>query len=462
MRLTDPLFLFIFLPLSLPLLPLCPPRYRKAVLSLISIAFFVLFNLSAPLSLLQIAAVVLLLCLLSALPARFPAALRCALGVALPLAFLIASRLLAEYAPFPYTYPIGLTMVTLGAISMSVDRYRNDAPEQESPLDVVGYLLFFPVMGLGPVLRYKQYLYVTEHITPGAESFSRGVQLYMLGFVKRMTLAAVLLRALQDIFSYAQGSALPLSLLPLLLLMAYALFYSFVTGTTDMARGLLAMYGVHPPRGQAGLLATPTSNRIFYGMLLSLDRYLEDYVAAPLRRRFRGVFGKLFACVAVFLFTVLFYRTRPEMLLFALPLLVIALASVSLRRWSRVSRNLLLHALCMLLSLLPVALLALALTLKEPLQLFSLFSTTAPAYPTYYLFGAIPDARYLAMALCLLLLVPLSQLYRVLMHRRSERLRMVCNAVLTVLLFGAFVVTVVYFLPQFPQYADLAYSEFFV
>ncbi len=461
MRLADPLFLFIFLPLSLPLLPFCPPRYRKAVLSLISIAFFVLFNLSTPLSLLQIAAVVLLLCVLSALPARFPSALRCTLGVVLPLAFLVTSRLLAEYAPFPYTYPIGLTMVTLGAISMSIDRYRNDAPERDNPLDVAGYLLFFPVMGLGPVLRYKQYLYVTEHISPNAASFSGGVRLYMLGFVKRMTLAAVLLRALQDIFSYAQNTPLPLSLLPLLLLMSYALFYSFITGTTDMARGLLAMYGVRAPRGQAGSLATPTPNRIFYGTLLSLDRYLEDYVAAPLRRRFSGMLGKLLACVALFLLTVAFYRTRPDVLLFALPVLAVALATVSLRRWSRAPRNLLLHTLCTLLSLLPISLLTLALTVKTPLQLFSLFSATAP-HPTYYLFGAIPDARYLATALCLLLLIPLSRLYRMLVRRRSERVRMAADAVLTVLLFGAFVITVIYFLPQFPQYAELAYSELFV
>ena len=44
MRLASPLFSFLFLPLSLLFLPLCPPKHRKSVMALISLIFFLLAN----------------------------------------------------------------------------------------------------------------------------------------------------------------------------------------------------------------------------------------------------------------------------------------------------------------------------------------------------------------------------------------------------------------------------------
>ena len=65
MQLTGPLFLYLFLPLSLLLLPFCPARYRKAALSLLSVLWYVLANIGSPLGLLQVAAVILLITLLA-------------------------------------------------------------------------------------------------------------------------------------------------------------------------------------------------------------------------------------------------------------------------------------------------------------------------------------------------------------------------------------------------------------
>ncbi len=465
MQLSSPLFLFLFLPVALACLPLCPPKHRRLALTLISLSWLMLSNLSTPLSLLQILAVVLFVCLLAALPAAFPPLLRCLLGIVPPLVFCVGSRLLAEFAPFSYVYPMGLTMVTLGAISVAVDRYRSDAPDREGPVCVAGYLLFFPVLALGPVLRYKQYLYLTEHIAPNPVSLSRGIKRYMLGFIKRIAIAAVLFRVLEDFLSYSLLSSLPLPGLLLLLLLSFALFYYFITGTVDMARGLMAMCGMNPPRDRFSLLYSPQPHRMLYGTHLSLSRYLEDYVARPITRRVRGPLGLILSTVAVFVLTVSFWRPHPIVLLVACPALLIALLALPARHWRRRPRSLALRIPLCLLSLLLLSPVTLAMVLREPGEFISLcshFLQGADLHAFYYLFGAIPDAQYIAFSVVLLLLSPLAHFYPGLEKKLPRRLGIALQYLTTGLLFACFVVTLLFFLPQFPQGAELSFTELFL
>ena len=58
MQLTGPLFLYLFFPLSLLLLPFCPARYRKLSLTLLSLLWYLLANLGSPFGMLQIGALI--------------------------------------------------------------------------------------------------------------------------------------------------------------------------------------------------------------------------------------------------------------------------------------------------------------------------------------------------------------------------------------------------------------------
>ena len=461
MQLTSPLFLFLFLPLSLLPLPLCPPRYRKGALTLLSLLWFLFVNRTAPLSLLQIGGVVLFVCLLAILPDRAPR-LRLALGVSLPLAALVAARVIAEYHLLPYTYPTGLTMVVLGAISIAIDRYRGDAPEQENPLSVLCYLLFAPAMLVGPVLRYKQFLNATEQIKPSLAGFATGAKLFMCGYIKRVALAAVLLRAIGEVLDISAQAA-PLFALLVLFLIAFALLYSFVTGCTDMARGLMAMYGIKPPRTKATQTALLLPHNVLYSMHLTLYRYFEDYVAAPIKQRVRGRFGKVLAALSLALLTLLFYRTRLSSLLFAIPLLLTALLFACRPPHLRAPRHPLVRFLLSIFAFLSLSIFALGLLLPNPAQIFSLFARASirrTPYAIFYLLSAISDSRYLALALALMMLFPLFHLLHRLSHKWPQKPVFFLECVGTLLLFAAFFLTLVYYLPQFPNLADPIYGTF--
>ena len=141
MQLTSPLFLFLFLPLSLALFFLTPRRLHAVTLTVISAAWLVLVNRENPWGLLQLALTVLLAATVALLPRRPRALLPLAVGAL--TASLVAARVLAVYAS-AYVYPTGLLFITLSAISLLFDTVRGDIKQKNRPVEVFCYLFFFP------------------------------------------------------------------------------------------------------------------------------------------------------------------------------------------------------------------------------------------------------------------------------------------------------------------------------
>lgn len=466
MQLTGPFFLFLFLPLSLPPVLLAPPRHRRTVLSLLSAVWYFFLALSNPLTLLCVALLLLFVVGLSRLPWDFRPRLVLALGISVPAAFLLAALFLSEYVA-GYQFPVGLVMITLSTLSYFIDRYRGDAPEKESPLSVVGYLLFFPTLTLGPIIRYKHFLNMMESPRPGLECMAKGTRLYMFGFFKQMALAFVLMRTIGDLITFAEGALHP-TVFVLILLLALLNFYFFVTGSMDMARGICMLYGLYPPRARAAVLTAPSPDRMFYNIHLSLVRYWNDYLIRPLT----GVLGKRAAyplgTVLAFLFTVFFWRAEPVMLLIALPIFLSSLITLHTGRFYMIKpkrKSMLLRLFGIAVSFFTCAFFALALCLEHPADVFRLFFavSTAPTFHPVYLFAAVPDTNHLFWgALLLSPFVPLAHFYPHILRRLTGGRRTAFLAFVTALIVAGFTVSLVYFLPQFPQLEHLDYRSFFV
>lgn len=463
MQPASPLFAFLFLPLSLLSLPLCPPKHRKSVMALISFVFFLLANFENPLAYLQIGFVVLLICILACIPGDTLPRFRLWLGVLLPLSVLITVRVLSELIAQYYAYPFGLGFVCLGGISLSVDRYRGDAPESDKPLAVVGYLLLFPTLLMGPILRYKQYLHITEDQCPSFAAFSHGAVLYMIGYLKRIAVASILFFSLQSVLSVMQDGLLPPPALLLALFLAYFALYFAVAGTTDMARGLLAIYGLPPTRGQGRFFSAATPHRMLFALLLSLDRFLEDYVAAPIKRRLPSRRGKLLAGITVALCVLLFYRTHPAVLLTGAPVLLSALLFASKGRYVRLARKPLLRAPLCVLSAVFVSVFALSVMLENPFDIFPLLSSLwreTGDLGVYHLLVSLSYRHYLMLLFPILALVmPLYRYAPAWRTRISPKPLCALRVLSVILLFAAFFFTILYLLPQFPQYVELVYRK---
>ena len=196
MQLTGPVYLLVFLPLSvLAALPF--KRQRALVLALLSILWYGLANFENPFGIIHIFTLTLAVLLLARLPHRHVGTV---IGITLTLGSLIAARCVAEYTTLAYTYPQGLTLLTISTVSYLCD--RGEARAATVP-ETVAYLLFYPALTMGPVIRFSEFLPVLDAREDSLERFSRGIHLYAMGFIKRIGCAAILLRTLENIFSHA-------------------------------------------------------------------------------------------------------------------------------------------------------------------------------------------------------------------------------------------------------------------
>lgn len=446
MQLTGPVFLFLFLPLSLLPAVFVPHRWRPFTLAALSMIWYFFANRQNPWGILQIALLVPVCSLLAYLPQRI-AKIRTVLGVMLPVCALAGARVLVVLQP-KYEYPMGLGLIALAAVSLAVDRARG-AQKPRSPFVPLAYLLFFPTLSAGPVTRYRHFAKMLEKHAPSPALFCEGIYYYALGYVKRLAIAAVLTRCLDSLLENTATS--PLFLFTALFLSLLFLYF-FITGTADMAHGIAAMYGLRLPRDRADLLRATAPHTLFFSIFHSFYRYFLDYVARPLRRLLPRAWGELAAALALWLCLFLFLGLNPVFLPLALPLLFSMLAA---RLWPRKKRlpsglRLLSFVLSAVLCSLP----AFALLAGSPAVFLGAVQGVTNAQPASYytFFLAVADSRYLIYVLLFLLGVSLVRFLFRFRKPTPRVMRVLSLSLFPVLLLG-FVLTLLFFMPQFPQYA---------
>ena len=157
---------------------------------------------------------------------------------------------------------------------------------------------------------------------------------------------------------------------------------------------------------------------------------------------------------------VLCFRSRPEMLLLALPvLLCVLLAQIPVIKQKWQVRSRLLRLPLSLLSGAVCSFFALGMMLSDPWDTLRLaqhaFANTGANAAAHYIFGTVRDTRYLGvLGILLLLLLPYLYLRDVLRKKGGVRLQKLLQITETVLIFAAFILTVIFIMPQFPQLAE--------
>ena len=463
MQLTAPAFLLIFLPVTLLLTLPVPKKHRTKALAAVSLLWYALANYHAPAGVLAVLCLTLFTyALLLPRPEQMPR-IRLLFGTVLPLSLLLAARLAVEYGNELFRYPYGITFVVLASISATVDRVKGKCPAPDSFFDLAVYLLFFPFLFLGPLIQYRHFADRLKHAAPSVERFATGVRLYMGGTIKYLAISAVLFRSLFQIVEQSPSLYFPFAvLLPLL---AFGGFWFLLTGCTDISRGVSYMYGIPCPKShRVGYLARDPF-RLVFGAYHALYAYIKHYVLTPLSRYIKGPLGRSFLTALLLALFGLFFRTRPEALLFLLPLLLFLLPAAwrarPARRYPLPVRVPLILGEC--LCLMPFLL---AISLDEPLHLFTLYTSvnaTDSLYHFYYLISAMLNTRYLLISILLAaIFLPISY-YRGALERRLRGARLIAFRYAELaLLFVGFLFTFVYFLPQFPSYSTLPFLNFYL
>lgn len=177
--------------------------------------------------------------------------------------------------------PIGISFFTFHAISYVVDVYRRDASAQKSPVHAALYLLLFPQLIAGPIIRYRDIADQLARRFVSLDDFAIGVRRFVIGLSKKVLVANVVAVPADRIFGMpaAQLSA-PVAWVGIC---CYTLqIYFDFSGYSDMAIGLGRMFGFRFPENFRWPYISETVQEFWRRWHMSLSLWFRDYLYVPL------------------------------------------------------------------------------------------------------------------------------------------------------------------------------------
>jgi alginate O-acetyltransferase complex protein AlgI len=198
--------------------------------------------------------------------------------------------------------PIGISFFTFHAISYVVDVYRRDATAQKSPVHAALYLLLFPQLIAGPIIRYRDLADQLARRLVTIDDFAYGVRRFVVGLGKKVLIANVVAGPADQIFGMPFGELSAAHAWLGLVCYTLQIYFDF-SGYSDMAIGLGRMFGFRFPENFRWPYIAATITDFWRRWHISLSTWFRDYLYIPLggnrvsaARRYRNLVTVFFLC----------------------------------------------------------------------------------------------------------------------------------------------------------------------
>ena len=178
--------------------------------------------------------------------------------------------------------PLGLSVFVCHAVSYAVDIHRGEAAAPRNPVHALTYLLLFPFLVAGPVIRFRD---LGPHLAVrqvGMAAFAYGVRRFSIGLAKAWLIAATLAPPAALAFSMP-AEALDAAHAWLGIACFTLQIYFLLSGYADMALGLGRMLGFRLPEHFAWPYAADSLHGFWQRWAMTLVAWFDTYVRLPLR-----------------------------------------------------------------------------------------------------------------------------------------------------------------------------------
>ena len=183
--------------------------------------------------------------------------------------------------------PLGISFFTFHKISYKVDVYRGTAEARKAPLDLALYILLFPQLIAGPIVRYYEIAGELVHRVQTRSDLAAGIRRFVVGIGKKMIIANTVAYSADRVFAL-RGGELTTGLAWLGLVCYTLQIYFDFSGYSDMAIGLARMFGFHFPENFNYPYISTSMTDFWRRWHISLSRWFRDYVYIPLGGNRRG------------------------------------------------------------------------------------------------------------------------------------------------------------------------------
>ncbi|MBO4382399.1 MAG: MBOAT family protein [Bacteroidales bacterium] len=197
--------------------------------------------------------------------------------------------------------PVGISFVTFQKISYMVDVYRQDHPAQRRWDVLALYILMFPQLIAGPIIRYKEIVAQladrSAHDTP--QNRFNGLYRFFIGLSKKVLIANVLAKQVDVIFATAPGELAAGTAWLGMLAYTMQIYFDFA-GYSDMALGLGRMFGFSFPENFNFPYISRSFTEFWKRWHITLGNWMKDYLYIPLGGNRKGAARTYLNLVIVF------------------------------------------------------------------------------------------------------------------------------------------------------------------
>lgn len=174
--------------------------------------------------------------------------------------------------------PIGISFYTFQAISYLIDVYRKKVKANRNIIHTSLYLMFFPQLIAGPIVRYSTIEKEIKNRHENWDDFCYGVRRFIRGFGKKIILANNVSVVADYCFNHHVSC--PMSWIGSICF-SLQIFFDF-SGYSDMAIGLGRMFGFHFEENFNFPYIAKSITDFWRRWHISLSSWFRDYVYIPL------------------------------------------------------------------------------------------------------------------------------------------------------------------------------------
>lgn len=316
-------FIFFFLPLFISIFLVIRPNYRKSFLIITSILFYYIFQQNTLLFTIGLVSanyfILVGLGKLNQTARKYLFYIAVSTNLLVLLFFKILTNqvwinsslfvsVLSKSFFQKLTFPLGLSFITFQLLSCLIDTYRKPETTPRKFEDYLLYILFFPKVVVGPIVKFTKFDTQVSSINFSWERVADGSKRFIRGFAKKVIIADNLALVVNAGFGLDKP-AYPGSIAWLVIIAYFLQIYYDFSGYIDMGLGIAYIVGIDLPENFNSPYLSKNLTEFWRRWHMTLTAWFREYVFYPLeyKRRRVNFFRTETHTILVFLLTGLWH-----------------------------------------------------------------------------------------------------------------------------------------------------------
>lgn len=173
--------------------------------------------------------------------------------------------------------PLGISFYTFHVLSYTIDVYFKKMKVETNLLNFMTYVLMFPQLVAGPIVRYIDIQKQFCNRVVSAVGFANGIRKFSFGLAKKILIANTVAKVADKIFAVPVGELGMATAWLGAICYTLQIYFDF-SGYSDMAIGLAKMFGFHYKENFNYPYISKTIGEFWRRWHISLSTWLRDYV----------------------------------------------------------------------------------------------------------------------------------------------------------------------------------------